>query len=173
MGTTKSLDPKYWGKNFWYTIISICFTYPTNPTTFEKISIMNFFNSLCFLLPCPTCRMHYSNIIKKYPIKNNAQCRKRLLDWIQIISDKVNEKLEKPLINIEIYYKEMEENSTITINNEQVKKDLPKKPKKIRKPNGFKIENFNGNLKKATIIKNNNLILSNKPTPKKCNCGKK
>ena len=101
-----SLDPTYWGKHLWISMFSIAFTYPHNPTTYEQISLINFYNSFCFLLPCPNCKNHYASLLKLYPIKNYSQNNKRVLIWLEIISNKINEKLNKPPVNFNNFYNE-------------------------------------------------------------------
>ena len=86
-----SIDPKIWGPHFWFTMYSVAFTYPDNPTNNDINNFKNFYLSLGEVLPCPKCRMHYTQYINNHPLDNNILSkRNNLLDWLINYNNEVN-----------------------------------------------------------------------------------
>ena len=84
------MDPKIWGPKFWFSLHSVTFTYPFQPDIEHQERIKNFFNSLEYILPCSICRVNYSKKIRKHPIDNNLDSRKKLVFWLIDIHNMVN-----------------------------------------------------------------------------------
>jgi hypothetical protein len=84
------MDPRVWGPRFWFSLHSVTFTYPFNPDIEHQERIKNFFNSLEYILPCSICRVNYSKNIRKLPIDNNLDNRKKLAFWLIDIHNMVN-----------------------------------------------------------------------------------
>jgi hypothetical protein len=113
--TTYSLPPNIWGESMWKTFQHICFTYPENPNNLERTAIINFFNSMVYLIPCIDCREHFTKLLIKYPINNNNNNRTILLKWLETISNEVNQRLHKPLFNHQELYNKL--NTVKIVNN--------------------------------------------------------
>ena len=82
-----------WGPHAWVFLHSISFQYPEKPTQKDKLIYKNFFESIQDILPCPKCKAHYSENIKKYPIQLNS--RLHLIKWLIKIHNNVNISLHK------------------------------------------------------------------------------
>ena len=54
------MEPNIWGPSAWTFLHTIALQYPELPTDDDKKQYYIFFNSLKDVLPCPNCRMHYS-----------------------------------------------------------------------------------------------------------------
>lgn len=71
-----SSDSKVWGPHVWYVMhrIPLAFIIENKPfTTREKRISKNFYNTIATLLPCPSCKDHYSQTLKRNPVmKNNT-----------------------------------------------------------------------------------------------------
>lgn len=87
--------PAVWGPFFWHTIHITALSYPKEPTYTEKRAAKEFYESLVFLLPCPTCREHYSAHLKENPISTFLDRRSDLFRWTVDIHNKVNKQLGK------------------------------------------------------------------------------
>lgn len=107
------MEPGYWGPHYWFVLHTVSFQYPKKPTFFEKKVYQDFYTSLKHLLPCGTCREHYAELLKEYPIAAFLESREQLVRWVNMIHNKVNEKLGKPEMDIatmlEKYRREQEE----------------------------------------------------------------
>lgn len=95
-----NISPKEWGNKFWDVMYYIALTYPTYPTETVKQSAKNFYTSLGNLLPCQTCREHYTSIIHRNPIDNSLESRYALTAWVVMINNKVNDRLGKKLVTV-------------------------------------------------------------------------
>ena len=60
------MEPKIWGEHAWIFLHTITLNFPENPTFEDKHNYKTFFESLKYILPCPTCREHYKENINKY-----------------------------------------------------------------------------------------------------------
>lgn len=85
-------NSKTWGPLLWQILHTIAAGYPKTPEDEYKDSCKQFFYSLCFLLPCPTCRFHYSELILKNEPKVNSSIE--LQKWVLWIHNQVNQRLK-------------------------------------------------------------------------------
>lgn len=88
--------PAVWGPFFWHTIHIVALSYPKEPTYTDKRAAKEFYESLVFLLPCPTCREHYSAHLRAKPIATFLDSRADLFRWTVSIHNEVNKMLKKP-----------------------------------------------------------------------------
>lgn len=100
-------DPSHWGRAYWDFMFIVASTYPhVTPTqheiivpdaTFEKIRrrTICLFQFIARSIPCPTCRLHFKNFIKRYPLKDNMGSREQLLRWLWIAKSEVNKRSKK------------------------------------------------------------------------------
>lgn len=85
------MDPNVWGPHAWIFLHSITLSYPECPTEKDKDNIKNFFNNLQHVLPCGSCRTHFNNNIKKYPLTDKILCSKEaVVKWLVDIHNEVN-----------------------------------------------------------------------------------
>ncbi len=87
---------EFWGPNTWKTLHSIAWSYAENensPTEEEKKDIIDFFVILAKLLPCPSCRTHFSAYMLKHPI--DASSRSALVHWLYDLHSDVNIRTKK------------------------------------------------------------------------------
>jgi len=59
------LNTKCWGPPFWFTLHSISFNYPNEPTEQEKDNYHNYLMCLKNVLPCKACRENYSSNLER------------------------------------------------------------------------------------------------------------
>ena len=82
------MEPNIWGPSAWTFLHTIALQYPELPTDDDKKQYYIFFNSLKDVLPCPNCRIHYSEHLDKFPIQ--LESRKELSEWLIDIHNEVN-----------------------------------------------------------------------------------
>jgi hypothetical protein len=58
-----NLSPLHWGPKTWFFLESAAIAYPVSPTNEQKTSAKNLLLSLKDLLPCESCRLHYSSYL--------------------------------------------------------------------------------------------------------------
>lgn len=87
------MKPDLWGPKMWYSLHTITFYYPDNPTIEEKNNFFNFFYSLQYVIPCTKCRNHYKELLLKKPI--NVNSKTELSKWLIDIHNEVNVSLNK------------------------------------------------------------------------------
>jgi len=90
------LSPNIWGPPFWLSIHITALAYSKNPSYAEKKAAKEFFESLQFILPCPICREHLKEHLKKYPITPHLDRREDLFKWTIMLHNEVNKSLNKP-----------------------------------------------------------------------------
>lgn len=146
--STSGLATKSWGPSGWYFLFScIMGGYPPeiDPKNKQhKLIKTHFKNMLCSLeytMPCVYCRNSYKQFIKEIPIDPFLTSRLKLLEWLYLIRDKVNNKLilqEKQCYNNEKKrLKKIYSNSPKTLQDKQKYYDNLKQFKKetfITKP---------------------------------------
>lgn len=96
-------DPRYWGAKFWFTMHTIAYFYPDDPTRDEMMHAKNFYESLKVLLPCPGCAQHYSELVEKMPLHGAVTSRMNLITWVNDVHNEVNKRLGKPVLSLEEY----------------------------------------------------------------------
>ena len=91
------MNPKIWGSHAWIFLHSIAYSYPENPSKEEKKAIIDFLNSLKYILPCKTCSELYKKDLKimSNSLKNASLNRNNLIKWINEMHNKVNKNLNK------------------------------------------------------------------------------
>jgi hypothetical protein len=89
------IPPEIWGPMFWATLHITSLAYPEEPTYTEKRAAKEFFNALPHLLPCPTCREHFKEVMQGIPVETWLDNRKSLTEWVWMAHNQVNKRLGK------------------------------------------------------------------------------
>lgn len=84
------MNQNIWGPKYWFTLHTMTFEFPQNPTYNDRKIYYNLFTSLQYLLPCSVCRQHYKKNLKEIPVENNLYSRKSIVYWLIDIHNKVN-----------------------------------------------------------------------------------
>ena len=64
-------DRNNWGPKLWDILHTFSYNYDENPNIQQKQNAMNFFSSICLLLPCDFCKQHCRSFIFNNPPKIN------------------------------------------------------------------------------------------------------
>jgi hypothetical protein len=105
------IPPEIWGPMFWATFHIVSLGYPDAPTYADKRAAKEFFTALPYLLPCAICREHFAEVLKGQPIESWLDNRKSLVNWVFTVHNMVNERLGKPAITMDEFYKRYREMS--------------------------------------------------------------
>jgi len=89
------IPPEVWGPFFWNTIHIAALGYPPNPTHAHKKSAKEFYESLTLMIPCPICRVHYTEHLVKYPIGPHLDKRQDLFRWTLLLHNEVSKSINK------------------------------------------------------------------------------
>ena len=104
------LDPKVWGPHYWFFLHTIAVTYPHHPNAVTKKKYYDLIQNLHIFLPIDKIANEFSELLEQYPITPYLDNRESFVRWTWFIHNKINEKLEKPKITLEEFYKEYYEN---------------------------------------------------------------
>jgi hypothetical protein len=89
------MNPNIWGPAFWFVLHTISINYPQQPGFLERRNHYDFFRLLQFVLPCETCRNHYSQYFKDHPIENFLGTKEGLTSWVTNLHNSVNQRNNK------------------------------------------------------------------------------
>ena len=104
------LDPKIWGPHYWFFLHTISITYPHHPNAVTKKVYYDLIQNLHTFLPIEKIANEFSELLEQYPITPYLDNRESFVRWVWFIHNKINEKLEKPKITLEDFYKSYYEN---------------------------------------------------------------
>ena len=89
------MDPEVWGPHGWQFLHSITLAYPDNPTLEDKNNHAQFFNGIQNILPCQSCRDHYTQNLQALPVEQHLENKESLFRWLVDIHNRVNVKNNK------------------------------------------------------------------------------
>jgi len=101
---TTYLDPKVWGPHYWFFLHTLAMTYPNHPNTVTKKKYYEFIQNLPLFLPIETISTEFSKLIDMYPVAPYLDNKDSFIRWTHFIHNKINEKLEKPVISLTQFY---------------------------------------------------------------------
>lgn len=99
-----NLEPKIWGPKFWFFLHTISLCYPNYPNAVTKKKYYEFIQNLPLFLPIEEVASNFSKLLDKYPIQPYLDNRESFIKWVWFIHNKINEKLEKPVISLNDFY---------------------------------------------------------------------
>lgn len=80
--TIPFIEPEVWGRSFWEFLDAIVATYPRDdPSPEHRNATYDLLTGLATLLPCPTCRGHYAEFIRRHPVDHALVSRRELLQF--------------------------------------------------------------------------------------------
>ena len=98
-GRTYKLGIKEWGPSGWNLMQAIAFTFPSDATKDEREIYEKWFTLLGEILPCPSCRMHWKENLKRNPINLNGP--EELARWVYDAHNKVRKFQGKEIISFD------------------------------------------------------------------------
>lgn len=85
------MDPTIWGPPLWRIMSDVAFKADRMPLE-QKNWARLFFHALVFLLPCIYCRQSFRDYMISWPPEKYSS----MLEWVHMIHNQVNKKLQKP-----------------------------------------------------------------------------
>jgi hypothetical protein len=80
-------------------------TYPNYPNEITQKKYYEFIHNLLpIFIPNEDISNEYIQLINNYPVKPYLNNKKSLIRWVHSIHNKINAKLEKPLISLDDFY---------------------------------------------------------------------
>ena len=132
-----NFNPKIWGPSGWFFIDSIVLSYPDNPTYEDKNIYKTFLLSLKNVLPCHSCRVHYTENLMSIPLSDYYLSSKvKLIEWIIKMHNKI--KMINKNTNLITFDSFLEYYEKAYNNN-----DLESDNKKLYNNKNLKNDNFN------------------------------
>jgi hypothetical protein len=101
------MDTNVWGPHGWTFIHTIALYYPDKPSIIEQDNMVNFFNNIGKVLPCPKCREHYNTNLNKQELKIASKSRDLLFSWTVMMHNKVNKQNNKKIWTVDEAMKNM------------------------------------------------------------------
>lgn len=98
------LDPDVWGPHFWFFLHTIAISYPERPNDVTKKKYYEFIMNLPLFIPVESIGNDFSKLLDKYPVSAYLDSRDSLVRWFHFIHNKINQKLEKPVISLNEFY---------------------------------------------------------------------
>lgn len=102
------MNQNIWGSHLWFSLHTITFTYPINPSTIDKNNFKNFFESLQNVIPCAICQRNYKRHLLEHPIDKHLNTRKDLVYWFIDIHNMVNSEIGKKFMSYDVVLKKYE-----------------------------------------------------------------
>ena len=104
--TTTYLDPKVWGPHYWFFLHTVAMTYPHHPNAVTKKKYYEFIQNLPLFVPVEHITKELEQLIDQYPITPYLDNRDSFVRWMHFVHNKINEKLEKPVLSLNDFFVE-------------------------------------------------------------------
>lgn len=101
------MSPAVWGPIFWTMLHITTLGYPEFPTDAEKQGAVAFFESLQYTLPCPICKQHYADNLKRFPVQQAIGSKQQLIRWLFVVHNEVNKQLQKSQVSWDTFVQNM------------------------------------------------------------------
>ena len=98
------LDSKVWGPHFWFFLHTITFSYPLHPNTPIKKKYYEFIHNIPLFIPIKSMSSNFSKLLNEYPVTPYLDSRDSFIRWMHFIHNKVNTRLEKPVLSLSKFY---------------------------------------------------------------------
>jgi hypothetical protein len=79
-------------------------TYPKYPNAVTKKKYYEFIQNLPLFIPVENISTEFSKLIEEYPITPYLDNKESLIRWMHFVHNKINTKLEKPVITLGKFY---------------------------------------------------------------------
>jgi hypothetical protein len=103
------MDSTIWGPHYWFVLHTIAFNYPIHPTSITKKIHHRLIYNLHEFMPNRTIATTFEKILKKYPVTPYLDTRADFIKWMHFIHNKINERIDKPIISLSDHYDEFKQ----------------------------------------------------------------
>ena len=102
------MNQNIWGPHLWFSLHTITFAYPLNPSTQDKLHYKNFFETMQNVIPCSVCKKNYIRHLKESPIEKHLGSRRELVYWLIDLHNLVNGETGKKIWSYDSVIKKYE-----------------------------------------------------------------
>ena len=102
------MNQNIWGSHLWFSLHTITFSYPLNPSNKDKEYYKNFFHSMQHVIPCSICKKNYKRHLIEHPIDDHLNSRKKIVYWLIDIHNMVNAEIGKKIYSYDVIIKKYE-----------------------------------------------------------------
>jgi hypothetical protein len=103
------MNQNIWGSHMWFSLHTITFNYPLNPTQEDINNYKNFFINLKHVIPCSICKKNYIRHLNELPIDNVLNSKKKLVYWLIDMHNMVNGEIGKKIWSYDEVIKKYEQ----------------------------------------------------------------
>ena len=93
-----TLSPTVWGPHYWFFIHTIAMCYPHRPNAVTKKKYYEFVQNIPLFLPVQEIATYFGELLDQYPVSPYLDSRDAFIRWTHFIHNKINQRLEKPVI---------------------------------------------------------------------------
>lgn len=102
----KKYDSKVWGPHYWFFLHTIAMSYPAKANDVIKKKYYELIQNMQLFIPNEKEGNEFRKLVDMYPIAPYLDTREAFVRWTHYIHNKMNEKLEKPKITLEEFYRQ-------------------------------------------------------------------
>ena len=99
------LDSKIWGPHYWFFLHTTALSYPRTPNSTVKKKFYDLIQNFHLFIPDINISRSFNKLLDDYPVSPYLDSKDSLVKWTHFIHNKINRKLEKPVISLEEFYK--------------------------------------------------------------------
>jgi len=99
-----ALDPKVWGPHYWFFLHTVAMCYPHRPNAITKKKYYEFIHNIPMFIPVENMSSYFSQLLDQYPVSPYLDSRDAFIRWMHFIHNKINQRLEKPIISLSKFY---------------------------------------------------------------------
>jgi len=99
-----SLSPIVWGPHYWFFIHTIAMCYPYRPNAVTKKKYYEFVQNIPLFLPVQEIATYFGELLDQYPVSPYLDSRDAFIRWTHFIHNKINQRLEKPVVSLSQFY---------------------------------------------------------------------
>ena len=86
-----NLSYKIWSPHMWFSLMTLCISYPKTPTDLVKKQYYTYIHNLPLFYPYDSFDTRFEMLIKQYPLLPYLDSNVSFLKWLNFIQNKTNE----------------------------------------------------------------------------------
>ncbi len=102
-----NIDSRTWGKEYWFVLHTISFTYPKHPNDTCKRKYYDLIQNLPLFLPNENIAKEFTRILNIYPVKPYLDSRASFVKWMHFIHNEVNRVTGKESLSYDTFIQSM------------------------------------------------------------------
>ena len=102
----KKYDSKIWGPHYWFFLHTLAMSYPGKANDVIKKKYYELIQNMQLFIPDEKIGNDFRKLIDAYPVAPYLDTRESFVRWTHFIHNKMNDKLEKPTITLENFYRQ-------------------------------------------------------------------